>query len=83
MNKQVLNRRDFNGLCVALGSSLSSVGAVSVALSSASARAASPTVKFRDGTIVPALGQGSANLAQGSYAEGAEEEALRTVDVTP
>ena len=82
MNK-VLNRRDFNGLCLALGSSLSSVGAMSVALSNASAGAASPTVKFRDGTIVPALGQGSANLAQGSYAEGAEEEALRTVDVTP
>ena len=35
-------------------------------------------VKFRDGTMVPALGQGSANLAQGRYPEGAEEEALRT-----
>jgi diketogulonate reductase-like aldo/keto reductase len=77
MNK-VLNRRDFNGLCVALGSSLSSVGTMSVALSSASARAASLTVKFRDGTMVPALGQGSANLAQGRYPEAAEEEALRT-----
>jgi diketogulonate reductase-like aldo/keto reductase len=75
---KVLNRRDFNGLCVALGSSLSSVGAMSVALSNASARAASPAVKFRDGTIVPALGQGSANLAQGRYPEAAEEEALRT-----
>src|SRR6266404_5704619 len=78
MNKQVLNRRDFNGLCVALGSSLSSVGAMSVALSNASAGAASPTVKLHDGTIVPALGQGSANLAQGRYPEAAEEEALRT-----
>jgi diketogulonate reductase-like aldo/keto reductase len=77
MNK-VLNRRDFNGVCVALGSSLSSVGTMSVALSSASARAASLTVKFRDGTMVPALGQGSANLAQGRYPEAAEEEALRT-----
>jgi diketogulonate reductase-like aldo/keto reductase len=75
---KVLNRRDFNGLCVALGSSLSSVGTMSVALSSASARAASLTVKFRDGTMVPALGQGSANLAQGRYPEAAEEEALRT-----
>jgi diketogulonate reductase-like aldo/keto reductase len=78
MNKQLLNRRNFNGLCVALGSSLSSVGAMIVALSSASARAAPPTVKFHDGTIVPALGQGSANLAQGRYPEAAEEEALRT-----
>ncbi len=77
MNK-VLNRRDFNGVCVALGSSLSSVGAMSVALSNASAGAASPTVKFRDGTMVPALGQGSANLAQERYPAAAEEEALRT-----
>ena len=35
-------------------------------------------VKFPDGTIVPALGQGSANLAQGRRPEAAEEEALRT-----
>jgi len=74
MNKEVLNRRKFNGLCVALGSSLVSVAA----LSSAPARAATPTVKFRDGTNVPTLGQGSANLAQGRHPEAAEEEALRT-----
>ena len=78
MNKQLLNRRNFNGLCLALGSSLSSVGAMTVALSRASARAAPLTVKFHDGTIVAALGQGSANLAQGRYPEAAEEEALRT-----
>ena len=35
-------------------------------------------VKLHDGTIVPALGQGSANLAQGRHPEAAEEEALRT-----
>ena len=88
MNKRLLNRREFNGLCVALGSSLSCVGAMSVAPSSASARAAAAagaasngagsTVKFRDGTIVPALGQGSAGLAQGRHPEAVEEEALRT-----
>jgi diketogulonate reductase-like aldo/keto reductase len=87
MNKRLPNRREFNGLCVALGSSLSSVGAMTVALSSASARAAAAgaasngagsTVKFRDGTIVPALGQGSGSLAQGRHPETAEEEALRT-----
>ena len=78
MNKQLLNRREFNGLSVALGSALSSVGPMIVALSSASARAVTPTVKFPDGTIVPALGQGSANLAQGKHPEAAEEEALRT-----
>jgi diketogulonate reductase-like aldo/keto reductase len=78
MNKQLLNRREFNGLWVTLGSSLSSAGTMIVALSRASARAATPTVKFPDGTIVPALGQGSANLAQGRHPEAAEEEALRT-----
>jgi diketogulonate reductase-like aldo/keto reductase len=35
-------------------------------------------VKFPDNTIVPALGQGSAGLAQGRHPEAAEEEALRT-----
>ena len=78
MNKQLLNRRDFNGLCMALGSSFSSVGTMIVALSSASARAETRTIKFPDGTIVPALGQGSANLAQGRHPEADEEEALRT-----
>src|SRR6266567_1226999 len=87
MNKRLPNRREFNGLCLALGSSLSSVGAMIVVLSSASARAAAAgaasngagsTVKFRDGTIVPALGQGSGSLAQEKHPEAVEEEALRT-----
>ena len=76
---QLRTRREFNGLCVALGSSLSLVGPMIVAaLSSAPARAATPRVKFHDGTFYPALGQGSANLAQGRHPEAAEEEALRT-----
>ena len=78
MNKQLLNRRDFNGFCVALGLSFFSVGATIGVLSSASARAAAPMVKFPDGAIVPALGQGSAGLAQGRRPDAAEEEALRT-----
>ena len=73
-----MNRRGFAGLCVALGSSLASAGTIMAALSHASARAAVPTVKLRDGAIVPALGQGSANLAQERRPEAAEEEALRT-----
>jgi len=36
------------------------------------------TVKFRDGTIVPALGQGSGHVGQGRYPAAVEEEALRT-----
>jgi Aldo/keto reductase family len=35
------------------------------------------TVKFRDGIVVPALGQGSARLGQGRHPETVEEEALR------
>jgi len=74
----IVNRRGFAGLCVALGSSLASAGTIMAALSNASARAAIPTVKLRDAAIVPALGQGSANLAQERRPEAAEEEALRT-----
>src|SRR5712672_399224 len=51
---------------------------MAAALSNASARTANPTVKLRDGAIVPALGQVSANLAQERRPEAAEEEALRT-----
>ena len=35
------------------------------------------TVKFNDGTVVPALGQGSARLGQERHPEAVEEEALR------
>jgi diketogulonate reductase-like aldo/keto reductase len=74
----IVNRRDFTGLCVALGASVSSVVTMMAALSNSSAAAASATVKFPDGAIVPALGQGSANLGQGRRPDAAEEEALRT-----
>jgi diketogulonate reductase-like aldo/keto reductase len=36
------------------------------------------TVKLRDGTIVPAIGQGSGNIGQGRHPAADEEEALRT-----
>ena len=84
MNKLLLNRREISGLCAVLGS-YPAVGTMTAALSGAPALAAdvtsnSPgrTVKFPDNTIVPALGQGSARLAQGRHPEAAEEEALRT-----
>ena len=41
------------------------------------ANAPERTVKFRDGVVVPALGQGSARLGQGRHPEAVEEEALR------
>src|SRR5450759_3298360 len=85
-NKQLLNRREFSGLCAALSASLPAVSAMIAALTGASALAATGaapngagrTVKFHDGTIVPALGQGSWHLAQGKHPEAVVEEALRT-----
>ena len=76
MDKQLLNRRQF-GFWLTLGSSLA-VGPMVVAPSAAWARTGSATVKLPGGTIVPALGQGSANLGQGRRPEAAEAEALRT-----
>jgi diketogulonate reductase-like aldo/keto reductase len=66
----LLNRRELGGYFAALGAT---------ALLSPSVLAApAPTVKFHDGTIVPALGQGSARLGQGRHPEAQEEDALRT-----
>ena len=78
-----VNRREFGGLCV---TSLFSVGTMLAAASGAPAQNAAPGaapttgrgVKFHDGTIVPALGQGSARLGKGRHPQAAEEEALRT-----
>jgi diketogulonate reductase-like aldo/keto reductase len=78
MKKQLPTRREFNGLCAAVGSSLSFVGPTIVALSTAPARAATRMVEFHDRTVVTALGQGSANLGQGRRPEATEEDALRT-----
>ena len=86
-NKQLLGRREFNGFCAALGLSLSATSAIAAALSGArafaaatagKANAAERTVKFRNGTSVPALGQGSWHLGQGRHPAALEEEALRT-----
>src|SRR5580704_8407137 len=75
----MLNRREFNGLCAALSSFVSSSRALAVdTASGVTSTDAGRTVKFADGTIVPALGQGSAGLAQGKHPGTAEEEALRT-----
>src|ERR1700687_807669 len=48
------------------------------AVTGAASNGAGRTVKFHDGTVVPALGQGSWHLAQGRHPEAVEEEALRT-----
>jgi diketogulonate reductase-like aldo/keto reductase len=74
-----LNRRDFNGLCVALSSFVASLGASTLdAAKAVASTGTGRTVKFRDDTIVPALGQGSGRIAQGRHPAAVEEEALRT-----
>ena len=45
---------------------------------SSTATTAERTVKFRDGTVVSALGQGSAGLGKGKRPQAEEQEALRT-----
>src|SRR5262249_47849187 len=72
---RVLNRREFNGLCVALGSCLP---LSDVLAGDAASSGASRTVKFPTGTIVPALGQGSWHLGQGRHPAAEEEEVLQT-----
>ncbi len=78
MNQPLLTRREFNGLCASLGASLPAGGMMAALFNASAAAAAARTVKLRDGTIVPALGQGSWHLAQGRHPEAAEEEALHT-----
>jgi diketogulonate reductase-like aldo/keto reductase len=76
---RLMNRREFNRLCVALSSFVASSGASALdAATGAASIGAGRTVRFHDGTIVPALGQGSGGLGQGRHPAAAEEEALRT-----
>jgi diketogulonate reductase-like aldo/keto reductase len=64
---------------VALSSFVSSSGSSALdAAAGAGSAGAGRTVKFRDGPVVPALGQGSWHLAQGRHSAAEEEEALRT-----
>jgi diketogulonate reductase-like aldo/keto reductase len=80
MNNYLLGRRQFNTLCAAVGLSLPTAATMIAALSSASVLAADTpprTVKLRNGTIIPAIGQGSGRLGQGRHPAALEEEALR------
>jgi diketogulonate reductase-like aldo/keto reductase len=83
----MIGRREFNRLCAAFSLAGPIVSAMNATLSNVTALAGGTdaategpgrTVKFPDGTIVPALGQGSWHLGQGRHPEALEEEALRT-----
>jgi diketogulonate reductase-like aldo/keto reductase len=64
---------------VALGSLPTLRGAAALdAAAGAASTGAGRTVKFRDGSVVSALGQGSARLGKGKHPQAVEEEAVRT-----
>ena len=76
---KLLNRREFNGICAAFGSFVTLSGASALdAAGGVPSNGGGRSVKFRDGTVVPALGQGSAGLAKGRHPQAEEEQALRT-----
>ncbi|MEA2540790.1 MAG: hypothetical protein QOH35_2156 [Acidobacteriaceae bacterium] len=76
---RLLSRREFNERCVAFSSLVTLSGALALdAATAVAATGAARTVKFHDGTVVPALGQGSAGLGKGKYPQAVEEEAVRT-----
>ena len=79
-----LNWRELTGYGLAFGLAVPTISIVAApsaaeapAGSSVAASGPERTVKFLDGTVVPALGQGSARLGQGRHPETVEEEALR------
>jgi len=77
MTIRSLNRREFTGLTAASLVSVPVVVATALRTSAQNAPKVTPTVKFRDGKTVPALGQGSARLARGRRPIAEEEEAVR------
>jgi diketogulonate reductase-like aldo/keto reductase len=81
MNKFLLNRRQFTVRCAA-SLSLPAVGALltnrTLAATGTNSTATAHTVKFPDGTVVPAIGQGAWHLGQGRHPEAVEQEAIRS-----
>jgi diketogulonate reductase-like aldo/keto reductase len=74
----LLSRREFNERCVALGSLVTLSGVLAFdAVTAVAATGTERTVKFRDRTSVPAIGQGSWHIGQGRHPAADEEEALR------
>jgi diketogulonate reductase-like aldo/keto reductase len=76
MNRHLLNRRQFGAHCAALALSLPATRAIAIAI--AASQTSARTVRFPDGTSVPAVGQGAWHLGQGRHSQSDEEEAVRT-----
>jgi len=78
-DSRLLDRREFTGICAVLSSFVTSSGASAVdTATGVPSNGAGRSVKFREGTVVPALGQGSAGLGKGKHPQAVEEEAVRT-----
>jgi diketogulonate reductase-like aldo/keto reductase len=76
---RLLTRREFNERCFALSSWVTLSGASALDTATAAVPTGTArTAKFRDGTIVPAIGQGSWHIGQGRHPAAEEIEALRT-----
>lgn len=83
MNRHLLSRRQFGARCAAFGLSFPAMGtlvgsAAALAAPGAPSQTAARTVRFPDGTTVPAVGQGAWHLGQGRHPTAVEEEALHT-----
>jgi diketogulonate reductase-like aldo/keto reductase len=74
----MLSRRQFGARCAAVGLSLPAIGARVLAAAGTASQTERRTVRFPDGTAVPALGQGAWHLGQGRHPVAVEEEAVRT-----
>ena len=77
-----LNRRELSGYFLTFGLAVPTVATMATGPSAAAApgiaaNAPGRTVKLHDGTVVVALGQGSARLGQGRHPAAVEEDALR------
>jgi diketogulonate reductase-like aldo/keto reductase len=81
MTKYQISRRRFNVLTATFGLAFSTATTSREAPAFAADTGASArlrTVTFRDGPVVPAVGQGSWHLGQGRHPAAVEEDALRT-----
>src|SRR5262245_32649324 len=72
--RDLLTRREFGGY---LASGTLFIASGKLADAASGAASTGRTVKFPDGTVVPALGQGSASLGKGRRPQAVEEEAMR------
>jgi len=75
MTQRLVDRRQFAARGAAFG--LAALAGAAARAEGAAPGAQGRTVKFPDGTGVPAIGQGSASLGLGKHPAATEEEALR------